>query len=85
MKNPEKEIASVSDKLVYHTTLKNRILINESDQPMNFIDLKVSKDSTNMREVFTASVIDQIIEIGEYDLHYVDNKNHSYSSLLYLI
>ena len=83
MKNPEKEIASVSDKLVYHTTLKNRILINESDQPMNFIDLKVSKDSTNMREVFTASVIDQIIEIGEYDLHYVDNKNHSYSSLLY--
>ena len=52
MKNPKKEIAMVSDKLVYQTTLKNKIAIEENEQLIHFTELKVSSNPIKMEETY---------------------------------
>ena len=80
MRNPAGEIASVSDKLVYKTTLRDKITITESAQPLTITDLHVAKDTKNMKDTYTVSLADEITKIGEYDLQFRNSKSYSSSS-----
>ena len=80
MDDPQKEIAAASDKLVYKTTLHNKITITEAEQPLTLTALHVSKDPKNMKDTYTVSLADGIMEIGEYDLQFRDGRNYSSSS-----
>lgn len=78
MKNPKKEIAMVSDKLVYQTTLKNKIAIEENEQLIHFTELKVSINPIKMEETYFPTITEEIQKSGEYDLKFEKTNRNGY-------
>ena len=78
MKNPKKEIAMVSDKLVYQTTLKNKIAIEENEQLIHFTELKVSSNPIKMEETYFPTITEEIQKSGEYDLKFEKTNRNGY-------
>ena len=75
----QKALASLSDEIVYQTTLHNRISFKDASPVPELTEFNITFDET--RETYTAFLKDEPMENGRYGVYFDAGKQHRFSAI----
>ena len=78
--NLPKILSLMQEEFVCTLVLDNDILIKPTEQKINFTDLKITYDRSDMQEYYTVSIADPISRYGEYGLNFDAIRRDHYAS-----